>query len=170
MSTSATFGLIFLWAEMVNVLGKICGFFGHRDVKYTKELENLLKQEVEKLIEEGYDEFWVCNEGSFDWISRMVMRDIKEEYHNTIYVCYISAYDPDKFSKIRLKYLQERYELDYPLEVFRGHPKYAIIRRNNYIADNADAIICYIEHKNGGAYQAVQRAIKNEKVIINLAD
>ena len=99
MSTSATFGLIFFkWAEVVNILGKICAFFGHRDVKYTKELENLLKQEVVKLIEQGYDEFWVCNEGSFDWISRMVMSDVKEEFGAMIYVCYISAYDPDKFS------------------------------------------------------------------------
>ncbi len=171
MSTSATSGLIFFkWAETVYVLGKICAFFGHRNTKYTPELENRVKQEVIKLIEQGYDKFWVCNEGSFDWICRMVIRDIKENLCCFIDSYYISAYNPIKFSDTKYEYLIEHHEIEYPIEVANTHPKYAIIRRNQYIADNTDAIICYIKHEHGGAYKAVKRAIKNNKTIINLAD
>lgn len=171
VSTSATSGLIFFkWAETVYVLGKICAFFGHRDVAYSIQLENKLKQEVIKLIEQGYDEFWLCDEGFFDNLSRVVMLELKEIYGSRIYLCYICAYNPNKFSKDKIKHLEARYEIDYPDVVYEGLQKYAIIRRNQYIADNVDAIICYITREYGGAYKAVKRAIKNNKTIINLAD
>lgn len=99
-----------------------------------------------------------------------VMSRIKQEFKHCIYVCYISAYNPNKFSKTRLEWLEERYELDYPNETTKGHPKFAIERRNKYIADNADYIICYIKDKSGGAYKAVKRAEKTGKIIINIAD
>lgn len=125
---------------------------------------------MQDLIAQGVNEFWVCNEGNFDLISQMVMKRMKEKYPNHIYVCYVSAYNPDKFAKQRREWLSEHYELDYPNEVADGHPKFAIERRNKYIADNADYIICFISEKSGGAYKAVQRAEKNGKVILNVAD
>ena len=148
----------------------ICAFFGHRDTPDTNEIENKVEQNVRSLIAQGVNEFWVCYEGNFDWISRMVMSRIKEEYQKQIYVCYISAYNPTKFSKTKREWIEKHYELDYPGEAAKGLPRFAIERRNKYIADNADYIICYITQKSGGAYTAVKRAAKNGKKIINIAD
>lgn len=148
----------------------ICAFFGHRDTPTTIELENKLEQTVRDLIAQGVDEFWVCNEGNFDWLSRLVMRRIKEQFGYCVNVCYISAYNPNKYSKIRQEWLEERYDdIIYTDEIAIGPQKLAIKRRNNYIADNADFIICYLTQDYGGAYEAVKRAEKNNTQIINVA-
>ena len=159
---------------MFGLIGKsiltVCAFFGHRDTPATDEIEKKVEETARSLIAQGVNEFWICNEGNFDWISRMVVSRLKEEFKNYIYVCYISAYNPSKFSKPRREWLEERYELDYPYEAANGYPKFAIERRNKYIADNADYIICFILEKSGGAYKAVKRAEKNGKTIINIAE
>lgn len=62
------------------------------------------------------------------------------------------------------------YDLMYPDEVAKAPPQVAILRRNEYIAKNADYIVCYINRKSGGAYKAVEIARKHDKKIINLAE
>ncbi len=144
----------------------ICAFFGHRDVKVTEELEKLLEKVARNLIESGIDEFWLCGQGNFDWISRLVMLKLKEEYR-WIYLCYITPY---RYSDYHMKELSKKYEVIYPYEAQNGPKKFAISRRNKYIAENADVLICYIKYHDGGAYEAVKIAQKNKKKIINLAD
>ena len=48
--------------------------------------------------------------------------------------------------------------------------KSAIQIRNREMVDRADPIICYIEHKKGGAWQTVDYAMKQGKAVINLSD
>ena len=50
------------------------------------------------------------------------------------------------------------------------HFKSAITERNRYMAERADLVICYVDKKNGGAYNAVMYAEKLGKKIINLAE
>ena len=127
-----------------------------------------MKEVVRALIYKVIDEFWVCYEGNFDWISRMVMSRIKEEFQCRIFVCFVCAYNPNKYSKTKQEWLSEHYEIIYTDEMADGPPQFAIKRRNKYIADNVDYIICYIEHNSGGAYKAVKQARKNGKKIINI--
>ena len=148
----------------------ICAFFGHRDAPATDEIENKLEKVVQSLIEKGFDEFWVCMEGNFDWLSRRVVLRMKEKYPHQINTCYISAYNPAKFSKIKRDWIERIYELNYPEEAAFGLPKFAIERRNRYIADNADCIVCFVNRLSGGAYRAVARARKKGKTIINIAN
>ena len=42
--------------------------------------------------------------------------------------------------------------------------------RNREMVDRADLVICYIEHKEGGAYKTIKYASEQNKPIINLAD
>ena len=49
------------------------------------------------------------------------------------------------------------------------HFKSAIRVRNHEMVDRADLIICYVNKKSGGAYEAVKYAEKMHKEIINLA-
>jgi len=37
------------------------------------------------------------------------------------------------------------------------------------MVDRADLIICYVEEKRGGAWQTIQYATTQEKIVINLA-
>lgn len=150
-------------------MSRICAFFGHRDTEITSEIENLLEKTIRKLINKGIDEFWCCDQGNFDWIVRLVMLRLKEEYKH-IYLCYISAYNPDKMSKTKQTWLEDKFEIIYPYEVADGPPKFAIERRNKFIAQNTDIIICYINQNYGSAYKAVKLAQKYQKEIINLTN
>ena len=146
----------------------IVAFFGHRDVDVSSTLENKLEDVVRDLIVCGYDEFWCCEQGNFDWISRLVLRRLKQTYPN-ICLCMVCAYNPDKYSRLRQDFLLENYEVIYPEEAAKGTLRFAIARRNKFIAENADVVVCYITHHSGGAYQAVKIAEKCGKQIINLA-
>ena len=55
-------------------------------------------------------------------------------------------------------------------EAARAHFKNAMQVRNRGMVDRVDLIICYVEHNEGGAYQTIQYAKKQEKTIINLAE
>ena len=51
--------------------------------------------------------------------------------------------------------------------VYGAHPKSAINIRNRWMIDNTDLIIAYVEHNNGGAYEALKYAKINEKTSFN---
>ena len=57
--------------------------------------------------------------------------------------------------------------MDIPIS---AHPKLAIPKRNEWMVEQADLVICYIEREIGGAYKAVQYADKLGKEVINLAE
>ena len=52
----------------------------------------------------------------------------------------------------------------------KAHPKAAIQIRNREMVDRADLIICYIENKEGGAWQTVKYAMEQGKTLINIAE
>ena len=157
-----------VWAERKATMGKICAFFGHRDTPPSIELEKKLEQTVISLIEDGYDEFWLCDGCGFDMLARIVMLRVKEKYRHYIYLGYVCAYNPDKYPILRQRDLESKYEIIYSPDFDGKHPKTAILRRNKYIAENADCIVCYINTPYGGAYNAVKIAKENKKEIINL--
>lgn len=147
----------------------ICAFFGHRDVFITDEIEREIKDIVLSLIQkEGFIEFWCCNEGVFDETCRRIMLDFAEKFYQVI-LSYVSAYDPDNYSKSRQKWFYDRFYVMYPDELKKVPARAAIIKRNEYIADHADVLICYVDRTYGGAYKAMQRAQQNGKRIFNIA-
>ena len=52
----------------------------------------------------------------------------------------------------------------------KKHPKSAFQMLNREMVDRADLVICYIENKEGGAWQTIKYAMEKEKNIINLAE
>ena len=79
-------------------------FFCHRDTLATDRIKKKVGETARNLIAQDVNEFWVCGEGNFNWIFRMIISRFKEEFKHFIYVCYISAYNPSKFSKHRFYY------------------------------------------------------------------
>lgn len=146
----------------------ICAFFGHRDTPMSSNIENHLTEFVRDLINyHKVDEFWLCEQGTFDCLARLVMKELKKEF-NWINLCIFPAYYPNN---AKMDWIEDNdYDMMYPDEVAKTPPQVAILRRNDYIAKNADYIICYIKHNSGGAYTAVKRAAKNGKKIINIAN
>lgn len=148
-------------------MSKICAFFGHRDVHAIPEVREKLEHVIKDLIDQGVEEFWYCRQGGFDCLVSMVLWNIKKD-RKFIYISEVCPYPP---SKSKIEWSEENnIELIYPNEVAKGPMKFAILRRNDYIVENVDLIVCYITHDYGGAYKAVEKARKKGLKIINLAD
>lgn len=123
---------------------------------------------VKSLINRGFNEFWYCAQENFDGLSRIVMKRIKKDYKN-IYLC-ISVFIILISIQNQTTIFRRKPELIYPPEPANGLQKFAIERRNRYIAKNADAVVCYITDQSGGVYKAIKIAEKNNKEIINIAE
>lgn len=145
----------------------ICAFFGHRDCPCTEEIENNLARTIQNLIYSGIDEFWVGHQGNFDWLVHHVLKKLKKD-NPQIKECIVLSSNPNKYSSTRQASLHEQYdEIICPEEIFEGPARFAITRRNHYMVENCDAVICYIEYEKGGAYKAVKLASKLNKQISN---
>ena len=130
-------------------------------------IEQHLKEVIRNLIAQGVNEFWLCEQGTFDCLARLVLKELKKEFKG-ISLCLLPAYH---LTDAKMDWIDEQdYDLIYPDEVANAPAQVAILRRNDYIAKNADYIVCYITHNSGGAYKAVEKAKKHNKKIINLAE
>ena len=49
-------------------------------------------------------------------------------------------------------------------------PRFAILKRNEWMIDNADLVIAYVDHRYGGAYKSLLFAQRRKKKIINICD
>ena len=72
-----------------------------------------------------------------------------------------------------LAYMPKQSEADsadtiVPEGIENAHPRYAIIHRNYWMIDHSDYVIAYVTHTFGGAYQAVERAKKKGKILIQI--
>lgn len=147
-------------------MGKICTFFGHRDCFLSLSQELKLEVILTDLIEnKGVDEFWVGNYGIFDSYARWAVRPMKEKYRH-IQICFVSAYPATTGN---VDWFEENFDSYFcPQEAVQSSPRFAITRRNKWLAENTDYIVCYVQRQYGGAYKAVQIAKKHKKTIINL--
>ncbi len=147
-------------------------FFGHRYIDNPLKVEELLEEQIRKLInEKEYVDFLVGRNGEFDQCVSSTVLCVRKNYRDdnsslVLMLPYTTA-----------EYLNnEEYFHDYYTDVeisysaSMAHPKTAIQIRNREMVDRADLIICYIEHNEGGAYKSVKYASEQNKPIINLAN
>jgi len=146
-------------------------FFGHRYIDNPLKVEELLEEQIRKLInEKEYVDFVVGRNGEFDQcVSSTVLRVRKNVRDDNSALVLVLPYATAEYLN-NGEYFHDYYtdvEISHTASV--AHPKSAIQIRNREMIDRADLVICYIEHEKGGAWQTVQFAIKQGKNVINLA-
>ena len=147
-------------------------FFGHRYIDNPLKVEELLEEQIRKLInEKEYVDFVVGRNGEFDQcVSSTVLRVRKNVRDDNSALVLMLPYPTAEYLNNE-EYFHDYYtdvEISYPASM--AHPKSAIQIRNREMVDRADLVICYIEHSEGGAYNTVKYASEQNKTIINLAD
>ncbi len=135
-----------------------CTFFGHRDC-YGLDKE-VLKREIEGLIANGVDIFYVGHQGGFDSAVYSCLKQLRQHYPH-IRVWIVLAYLPTE---------KQRYEdlSDTMYPEIEGHPRFAIERRNRWMIDHSDYCICYIRQSWGGAWKFARMAKQRGLHIRNL--
>lgn len=139
-----------------------CTFFGNRDTP--KEIEPILLSTLIDLIEnKKVDLFYVGNNGNFDYMVRRNLKKLKLKYtHIRYYV--VLAYMPYK----KLSENEDYSDSIFPEELSKVYPRFAIVKRNNWMIDRAEYVVIYVKHTTGGAWRFAEVAKKKEKKIIKL--
>ena len=147
-------------------------FFGHRYIDNLFKLEELLEEQIRKLInEKEYVDFLVGRNGDFDQCaSSTVLRVRKNVRDDNSSLILVLPYPTAEYLNNE-EYFHDYYsDVDISYAASKSHPKSAIQIHNREMVDKADLIICFIEENTGGAWQTIQYAIAQEKNIINLAE
>ena len=146
-------------------------FFGHRYIDNPFKVEELLEEHIRKLIDEKeYVDFLVGRNGEFDQcVSSTVLRVRKNVRDDNSALVLVLPYATAEYLNNE-EYFHDYYtDVEISYSASMAHPKSAIQIRNREMVDRADLIICYVEEKRGGAWQTIQYATTQEKIVINLA-
>ncbi len=142
-----------------------CTFFGHRDTPET--IKPKLRETLIELIEEkGIDTFYVGDKGAFDLMARSVLRELSDLYPQIRYSI-VLAYLPQKRDEFDTRDFSDTI---FPEGIETVPKRFAISWRNDWMLKRADYVVCYVNHSWGGAAQFVEKAIKQGREVINLAD
>ena len=137
---------------------KICTFFGHKNSP--DAIYDRLKTTIIDLIEkQNIKTFLVGNNGLFDVLVQRALKEISKKYEIKYNV--VLAYLPKDANIPENSILPDGFE-NFP-------PRFAIDRRNEYMLNKSDYIICYVTHYLGGSGKFVEMAVKKNKTVINLA-
>ena len=139
-----------------------CTFFGHRECPI--EIKEKLRAEIEKLILQGVDVFYVGHQGHFDGYAHSILKELSARYPHIIYTV-ILAYLPTE-----RKDAMDYSDTMFPEGMESVPPRFAISHRNRWMLEHSDICVCYIHHTWGGAYQFALQAKRNGKKIINLGN
>ena len=136
-------------------------FFGHRYIDNPLKVEELLEEQIRKLInEKEYVDFVVGRNGEFDQcVSSTVLRVRKNVRDDNSALVLVLPYPTAEYLNNEEYFYNYYTDVEISYEASKVHPKSAIQIRNREMVDRADLIICYIEHEKGGAWQTVQYAI-----------
>lgn len=142
----------------------VCCFFGHHDAPSTVKAD--LLGCIKTLIENGdADSFLVGNHGSFDGMVLAALREAKAAYPHITYNV-VLAYMPAE--KEEYSYIDPM-ETVYPEGLESVPKRFAISWRNDWMLKQSDAVVCYVRHSFGGSGKFVEKAIRQKKRVINLA-
>ena len=148
----------------MSAMGKTCSSFGHRFVLDIKSVKEQLKTLLEKMItQEGVDTFYLGEQGDFEIIAAEVLNELKPTYpfiQRIEILCF--AEQLNRNSKIQSD------AFDYLDELDLCKRRARTIKRNQWVIDNSDILIFYVNTPYGGAYQSYLYAKKKKKDIVNL--
>ena len=145
----------------------IITFFGHSNCLFNddikKQLKNILLDEI---IKNPTCKFYLGGYGDFDGLCLRTLRELKHDFPS-IEILFITPYLDKNYSKLELaKYYYDDVIFP-PLESVPR--KFAILKRNEWMVEQADLVIAYVKYSWGGAAKALEYAKRKKKRIINIA-
>lgn len=140
-----------------------CTFFGHRETP--ANIYPLIKKVLVSLIENnGADDFYVGNNGAFDKMVKKALKELQTQYPHIHYTIVLSYFPVDK------KATEENYtNVIYPDCLHAVPPRYAILKRNQWMVEQADTVITFVQYSFGGAFKSKAFAQKKHKKVIELS-
>lgn len=136
----------------------VCTFFGHADAPKTIEMP--LREVLIDLIENyGVSEFYVGNNGRFDFMVHKQLKELSNEYNisYSIVLAYLNNNKQDVSDNTI-----------FPEGIEAVPKRFAISWRNKWMLNRADIVVTYVTHNFGGAAQFSNMAKRQGKKIIEV--
>ncbi len=148
---------------------KRCCFAGHSDI-WDSNLREKLKTVAEDLIvNHNVKEFWVGNYGTFDSTSASVIKELQKTYTD-ITLDLVIPYLTKTLNEYKELYYQKCDNI-LVADVPENTPKrFYITKANEYMVDNSQYLICYIQRSWGGAITTYKYAKRRKLQIFNMAE
>ena len=141
----------------------IIGFCGHSDVLLSNDERTIIKNIIIDLVSKNDKvEFYLGGYGNFDYACANILKELKSTY-SKIERVFITPYANEKY--IKNKFDKTLYDTCIFPALENVPKKLAIIRRNFWIVDKCDVLICYVSYNFGGARKTYDYA-KNKGVSI----
>ncbi len=145
----------------------IVTFCGHSTYIPKCEDETKVLQIVENHANGENIEFYLGGYGNFDFFAKKCAEKYKSIHKNTKIV-FVTPYINDWLNERRDYFENEYDEIIYPeLEIVPF--RFAISKRNEWMAEHSDLVIAYVCVDFGGAYAFFKHAIRCNKEVVNIA-
>jgi len=146
---------------------KRCCFAGHSKV-YDPSIVEKIVEKARQLVEEyGITDFWVGNYGAFDGYAASAVRKLKAKYPQ-ISLSLVIPYLTKEINEYREDYYKN-YDSIIMADIPETTPRnLKIIKANEFMINNSDFLISYVNYSWGGAVKTVEYAIKKKIQVVNL--
>ena len=143
-----------------------CGF-GHRELY--RDIKKDLQQAIEKLVEQkGISVFYTGNMGEFDSLFINAVNECKRKTEKEIRLVLVLPYLTKELNKNKEYYEETFDEIIIPEICEAAHYKQAITRRNEWMIEQSQIVLSAVYRDFGGAFTALQYAVKCDKDIIDM--
>ncbi len=143
----------------------IVTFFGHRDFHENDKLRERFFDFLH-IYDNSPVDFYLGGYGKFDGFA---LRNCKayQKTNPQARLVYVTPYLGETLDNHR-EYLQQHYdEIVYP-PIEHVPLRFAISKRNEWMVEQADLVIAYVDCHYGGAYKALLHAKRKKVVYVNL--
>ena len=141
-------------------------FFGHRALTSVRETEDKIERLAKELMQKNdFVEFYVGRNGDYDIYAASAVKRAQKAIgsQNSALVLVLPYAVKD------VEYYKDFYdEVILPLGC-DTHFKNAISKRNEWMIENSDLVVAFVQKKYGGAHSALRYAEKQGVEIINLS-
>lgn len=136
-----------------------CCFIGHKEPD--REILPTLIFTINNLVgKDGIDNFYIGNNGWFDRTCFNLVRTL-QEFEPQINYNVVLAYYPDGIVGYEDNTI-------YPEGLELVPKRFAIKKRNEWMIDNSDYVICHVKNSFSNAHKFREYAIKKNKKIIDV--
>lgn len=137
-----------------------CCFIGHKDTP--RSVFPALLFEIDKLIDKGVDTFYVGHNGAFDRMAYNIVKGRIELLNESLNLNVVLAYMPKPGERPEYEYTI------YPEELENVPKRFAISKRNEWMIDHSDFVVCYITNTFTNAHKFRDYAIRKGKTVVDI--
>ena len=149
----------------------IISFVGHALIPPEELVKSKVNEVLRANVKSGEPvKFYIGGYGDFDKISALCCKNLKKDFKDVEIILVLPYLSFSKEGKIGSLIESGAYDATLFPPIENIPKRFAISRRNEWMIENSDLIIAYVNNNYGGAYKSLRYAMRKNRKIINLCE